>query len=105
MYQWFDCHIPGWRGFTGYFQADAENCTGFPPPLDKQIAFKSDVYLTFKSRQKEHCANKVVPVSQISLQSAFLILQGEQSAILNQTNMSVDSKMEKKRFLNHLLKA
>ena len=29
----------------------------------------------------------------------------EQSAILNQKNMSVDSKMEKKRFLIHLLKA
>ena len=27
----------------------------------------------------------------------------EQSAILNQENMLVDSKMERKRFLNHLL--
>ena len=33
-------------------------------------------------------------------------LQGwEQSTILNQENMTVDSKMEIKQFLNHLLKA
>ena len=37
--------------------------------------------------------------------TAALSQEWEQSAILNQENMSVDSKIEKKRLLNHFLKA
>ena len=37
MYQWFDCRLPGCRGFTGISRPKAENCTGFPPPLDSHV--------------------------------------------------------------------
>ena len=36
VYQWFDCHLPGCDEFTGYFQQNAEDCTGIPKPLDSR---------------------------------------------------------------------
>ena len=36
MYHWFDCHLPGAVVSQGISQPDAENCSGFPPPLDSR---------------------------------------------------------------------
>ena len=36
MYQWFDCHLPGTVVSQGISQPNAENCPGFPPPLDSR---------------------------------------------------------------------
>ena len=36
MYVWFDCHLPGAVVSQGISRPNAENCSGFSPPLDSR---------------------------------------------------------------------
>ena len=36
MYHWFECHLPGAVVSQGISRPNAENCSGFPPPLDSR---------------------------------------------------------------------
>ena len=35
-YLWFECHHPGAVVLQGISRPNAENCSGFPPPLDSR---------------------------------------------------------------------
>ena len=36
VYQWFDCHLSGAVVSQDISRPNAENCSGFPPPLDSR---------------------------------------------------------------------
>ena len=39
---WFDCHLPGCGGFTGYFPSNAKNCTALVSQLKRHKSFSHD---------------------------------------------------------------
>ena len=49
MYQWFDCHLSNAVVSQGISRPNAENCPGFPPPLDSRRLGKKQKLLSLTS--------------------------------------------------------